>query len=164
MNVAWFACILGAARGMPWLGPIVVAVLAAIHVARIGQPGRLATLFLAAAVGGYLVDSALVLGGIMTFPETARLGGPSTIWMVALWINLATTLHGCMHWLLDRPLAAAALGAIGGPLAYLGGERLGAVDFADPRAMSIAAVALAWVVSMPLLALAGRRARVEVST
>ena len=49
------------------------------------------------------------------------------------------------------PLALAALfGAIGGPLSYLAGARLGAMSFIDSGA-AVTALAIGWGLAMPLL-------------
>ncbi len=47
-------------------------------------------------------------------------------------------------------LAALLAGAIGGPLAYFAGNRLGAVDMPDTM-MALVALALGWSIIMPLL-------------
>lgn len=150
-NAAWFACVLGAAAGLPGLGPALVVALVAWRLA--GSPerrARRAVLVAGAALGGWALDSGLVLAGAMSFPEAARLGSPSTIWMVALWANLAIAIDGpAFAWLAGRPLLAAGFGAIGGAAAYVGGESLGAVELAGTPA--IVAVAALWAIAMPIL-------------
>ena len=62
-NTGWFACILGAAWGIPWFGPAVVAMIALAHLAWrpfSGTRRAEALLLLAALAFGYLVDSLLV--------------------------------------------------------------------------------------------------------
>lgn len=57
-----------------------------------------------------------------------------------------------MTFLLGRPLSGMLLGAIGGPLAYLGAARgWGAIVFAEPRWMAIAALVIGWAIAIPLL-------------
>ena len=59
---AWFACVLGAAGGRPWLGPLVVLAWAALHVALCPDPRREAQLLLAVGVlGGFTTFSAFSL-------------------------------------------------------------------------------------------------------
>ena len=53
-------------------------------------------------------------------------------------------------------LGRAALGAVGGPLAYLAGEKLGAITFNQPL-FAIAALAVIWAVAMPLLVVLATR-------
>jgi len=78
-------------------------------------------------------------------------GSPPPIWILGLWLQFATTLHFSLGWLSKRYPLAALLGLIGGPLAFLGGERLGAATFGDPRALSLGLIALAWAIALPVL-------------
>jgi hypothetical protein len=70
--------------------------------------------------------------------------------MVALWVLFATTFNASLRWLRGRPLLAMALGAVGGPLAYLAGAQLGAISFPE-LASGLAVQAAGWTLLMPLL-------------
>ena len=153
-HISWFACILGAAAGYPWLGVISVAVLGTLHVwTRKTKRSREVALMAIAAVVGFAADSTLVLTGLLDFPESAQIGAPTTWWMVAMWINFAGTLTVSMRWLRGRLVIATLFGAIGGPLAYFTGARLGAVIFPDGTAAGLVAVAVEWGVALPILVL-----------
>ena len=65
-------------------------------------------------------------------------------------VLFATTLNVGMRWLRKSTLVAAIAGAIGGPLAFLAGERMGAVSFADP-ATSLVVIGIGWAVLLPVL-------------
>ena len=45
-----------------------------------------------------------------------------------MWMNFALTLNHAMAWLKGRPVVGLILGAIGGPLAYFAGAKLGAAS------------------------------------
>lgn len=160
--LCWFACVGGAARGLPWLGPLAVAAYAALYL-RTFSSGRARTrqvrLLALAGVVGYLADSVLVLAGVVSFPAHAVLGWPSTVWMVALWVLQAAVLGGVMSWMQGRFALAAVAGAIGGPLAYLAGERAGAAVLGPTHAIAIAVTAAEWAIAMPLLVWMEMRAR-----
>ena len=85
--------------------------------------------------------------------------------MVSLWIAFATTLNHSLRWLVNRPVAAALCGAIGGPLAYLAGAKLGALTIGAPLP-AIALIAVLWAPrwescrSSPLVRTGARRRRV----
>lgn len=149
-KVGWTACVVGAAAGYPLLGVIVVASAASIRIALRPRPAAEIQLYLAAAIIGYSLDSGLVFAGCMSFPEAVRLGGPSPLWMVALWINLAATLHGCMSWMRGRYGTAVIVGAIGGVGAYAGGAKLGALTL-GPTLPSLLAIGAVWAGAMPAL-------------
>jgi len=67
-----------------------------------------------------------------------------------MWPLFATTLNVSMKWMKGKYLLASLFGAIGGPLAYLAGHRLGAVEFSSTlNAMFV--IGIGWAVMMPLL-------------
>jgi hypothetical protein len=149
-QTCWFACILGAAYSRPWAGPAVTAALLTVHLLTLRQWRAELALAALAAAAGFAADSLLVLGGLLSFPPGARLGAPSTLWMTALWAAFAALLNGPLAWLQGRQFVAAAFGALGGPLAYAAGERLGAVELPQwPSAM--AGVAAVWALATPSL-------------
>ena len=147
----WLICVLAAARGLPWAGPLAVLLWVLIHLRlNRGQYKTELILIIAAAVAGYTLDSLLVLAGYLTFPAEARLGYPSPLWMVALWINLATTLRHSLRWLKGRVALGALFGGIGGAAAYYAGSRLDAVSLADPLISSLL-IFLIWALALPAL-------------
>jgi hypothetical protein len=149
-QACWFANVLGAAHGLPWAGPLVTAGWLAVHLAGLrGEAAVELRVLVAAALLGWLADSGLVLAGLVTFPETTRLGGPSPVWMVALWAAFAATLRHSLGWLRGRLASGALLGAAGGPLAYLAGQSLGAITLTGEA--GIAAVAVQYALATPLL-------------
>ena len=72
-------------------------------------------------------------------------------WLIALWLNLAAALNFSLAWLKGRHLLAAAFGAVGGPLAYYGGAKLGGV-VTMPGGWDLLALAAGWAAMTPLLA------------
>lgn len=148
-QIGWAACVLGAAQGFPWAGPLVVAALAlwTVRVSR-DRAGEVRLIVFCAALG-FLLDSFLALIEVFAFRDGFELGWVSRPWMVALWVNFALTLRLSMSWLQGRYLTAAVLGAMGGPLAYAAGARLGAVELNGIYSFSI--LALAWAITIPLL-------------
>ena len=149
-QAAWFAAVLGAAYGMPWLGVAAVPAALALHLALSPNGRPELVLALAAAATGFVFDSVLVASGSFSpipyvFPVPF-----SSLWMVMLWVNLATTMNVSMGWLSGRYALAAVFGAIGGPLAYYSGAKLGAMT-AMPGPAGLAAIGIAWAIAMPLL-------------
>lgn len=151
LNIGWWSCVLGAAHGAAWAGPAVIAALVAIHLALVPCRRRELVTLAAAGVFGYAADSLLVLAGAFDFPADARLGAPSTIWMVALWVNFATSFNVALYWLVKRPWLGAALGFVGGPLAYVGGWQFDALLAPNGIAALAALVAVQWAIATPLV-------------
>lgn len=147
---AWFITILSAASGFAWLGPGFTFLWMLLHLAYVNER-RLAELDLLifAAISGYFLDSLLVLLSFITFPPQTALGAPSTLWMIALWINLAATLNVSLKWIHGNFILAALLGGIGGPLTYYAGSRLGALEING--LWSLLAISVEWLIAMPVL-------------
>jgi len=151
LNLGWFACVLGAVWGRPLMGPLVVAGLLALHLAMMEHRRREIALVLGAGLLGYSLDSALVLAGAIDFGPGSGPLAPTKLWMVALWMNYASGLNLALYWLAGRPVLAAALGAVGGPLAYWAGVQLGALVLPDGPQWGLPLIGTSWVVAMPAL-------------
>jgi Protein of unknown function (DUF2878) len=149
--LGWFSCVVGAARGWLWLGPAVAAVLLLVHLALTPSRVREARLILLAGLFGFAVDTSLASAGLFSFTRTSVTPWLSPLWMVALWMLFATTLNGSMSWLAGRYGLAALLGFLFGPVSYVAGARLGAIDLPDRWIGSLAGVAVAWAFAMPTL-------------
>ena len=154
-QLAWFAVILGAAHGLAWAGAACALLIAALHHARRREVLDLKLMGLAAAIG-LLVDSTLALTGQVRF-AAAWPPGVAPYWMLSLWIVFAITLNHSLRWLMTRPLAAALAGALGGPLAYLAGAKLGALSILSPST-TLPLIALLWAAAMAALSLVVLRA------
>jgi hypothetical protein len=155
-QLCWLACILGAAFQMPMLGVAVVALAVAYHLYRAQFAAPELTLIVIAALIGAVWDSLLVAAGWLVYPNGMLLEGTAPYWIVALWISFATTFNVSLRWFKQRLVLAALFGAIGGPLAFLAGERLGGVVFTSYPA-ALTALALGWALLMPLMLLIARR-------
>ena len=149
-QAAWFAAVLGAARGMFWLGPVAMIPTLAIHLLLQNNRSGELKLLLAAGLLGVTLDTVFVAGGVFT-PLQHLLPRPfSPPWMICLWLNFAATLNVSMAWLRGRYLLAALFGAIGGPLAYYSGAKLGATE-ALPTTTGMLLLAIGWGIMTPLL-------------
>lgn len=149
-QASWFACVLGGAQGTPWVGPLVVAGVAAYHVTRASNPiAELSLLAMAAGIG-VAFDSALAATGWVSYPSGQWHPLLAPYWIVALWVAFATTLNVSMSWLKQHRWLAVAFGALGGPIAYLGGSKLGGITLNNPT-MALITLALGWAIITPVL-------------
>ena len=149
-QAGWFATVLGAANGAPWLGPLAVLVAVVLHLRTANDAAAELRLLASAVALGLLADSLLLATGWIAYPNGSWLPGLAPYWIVTLWALFATTLNVSMRWMSGRYLLAAVFGAIGGPLSYLAGARLGAMTFVQTEA-ALAALAVGWGLAMPLL-------------
>jgi len=155
-QLGWFACVLGGANDLALAGTLAVAAVVGMHLVLAQRPGPEALLIAVAAAVGLAWDSMLVALGLMNYPSGNFAPGLAPHWIVAMWALFATSLNLSMSWLKGRPRLAAVFGAVGGPLAYLAGERLGGLQMPDPVA-ALGIQAIGWAVILPLLTrLAGR--------
>ena len=142
-QIGWFACVLGAAKQMPWLGVIVVAAIIAWHLSKAKQAKpELILLALVLIIGGSF-DQLMLSSGLISYQAHGWefLNNPSALtpaWILALWAEFVTILNVSLRWMRNKWLVAILFGAIGGPLAYMGAEKLGAVTLNSLPATYIA--------------------------
>jgi len=149
-QTAWFGAVLGAAHDVPVWGTIGVAVAIAWHLSVSARPAREAKLVAAVCLIGMIIESGSAAMGHVHFTSGQPQVRLAPYWMVALWGLLATALNVTMRWLKGRPLLAAFLGAIAGPLSFVSGVRLGGAQFID-AGPALASIALTWAITMPVL-------------
>nr|WP_207280756.1 DUF2878 domain-containing protein [Thiocystis violacea] len=150
-QLAWFACVLGGAHHWPWLGVIVAVLVVALRLLQSPKPQTEAVMILAVGLIGAAWDSLLVRLGFLSYPSGMLLPWLAPIWIIAMWLAFATTLNVSLGWLKGRWYLASLFGAIGGPLAYYAGNRLGGVSFPDTL-VAMTVLAGGWSFLMPLTA------------
>ena len=136
-DLYWFMVVLFRERGLVlWLG---LAILACFMLP---AAQRLCALMLTAAGGG--LDALWALPGLIDFHGEALL----PLWMLALWLMFSVmwTHLTCSTSLPGWMLVIMATG--GGPIAYLIGERLGAITFLEPTFIVVGLMATGWLVLM----------------
>lgn len=155
-QVAWFLCVSAAADGSIWVGVGAAAATVALHLAIIAVPERRAReagYIVVVGLVGTLLDSGLGALGAIRYPGTdeAWTYAIAPPWIASLWVLFATLPHHSLAWLVGRPALAALLGAIGGPLSFYAGLRMGAVGVGDEPLMTWGALALEYALATPLL-------------
>jgi apolipoprotein D and lipocalin family protein len=155
-QAVWFACVAGAAHDLPWVGALAAALALGMHFALVDRWQLDLQLIGVAVLIGFVLDSTLAATGLLEFTSGVWVHGLTTYWMLCLWIAFATTLRHSLRWLVNRPLLAAAAGALGGPLAYYAGASLGALRL--PALISaLPAIGALWGGALWTLATATRR-------
>lgn len=158
-EAAWLAAVIGAGDGLWWPGVLATALFAAWRFAASPQRRVEARLVGTALALGIVFDAALVWMGLVRY-AAARPWPAVPAWMAALWVAFALTIVPLFGYLHARPWLAALLGAVGGPLAYLGAARgWGAVALPSPAWHALAVLAIGWGIALPLLCSLARRWR-----
>ena len=156
-QIGWIAAVVGAGQGHPWLGMGVALTLLVGHLVLARRRRAELRLVVAAGLMGLAIDSTQAAAGLLSFPSGVVVSWLCPPWIVVMWMQFASTFRFSLRWLVGRPLRALIFGAVGGPLAYVIGERLGAVELGSPRVVSLLVLSLAWTVAVPsLMWLAGR--------
>ena len=156
-QLVWFAIVISASRGQPMWG--IAAALAFIALQFHYSTTRSADsrALVAAFLCGFLLDGALVSTGWLQY-ASPLINLPAPVWILSLWLAFAMTLNHSMAFLRGKPLLAAVLGGIGGPMAYLGAARgFDAVIFATPAWPGILLLAIGWASALATLAVLTQR-------
>ena len=152
LQIGWFACAIGAARGMPWLGPLVVLVYLILHLAWSEKRARELTFILLVGLLGWVVDSLKKVTGLISYASDISITWMAPPWIEAMWLLFSTSLNGTLMWLQGRYFVAVILGAVFGPLSYVTGVRLGAIEFNKDLLFTIVVLAVVWGISVPFIA------------
>ncbi|MEX5503726.1 DUF2878 domain-containing protein [Pseudomonas putida] len=150
LQAGWWICVLGAEH--PWLLLLVIAGVA-VHLRLCPDVNAEFRALLCVTLAGCVLDSVLGAMGVFGFDAW-----PLPLWLALLWLVLASGMRHSLAWAGRRWRIGALLGALGGPLAYLGGARL--ADVALPLGALQTGLLLMpiWALALPLLArLAARR-------
>ena len=146
--LGWFACLLGATHNMPWLGVLVMTALLSLHLFLTANRTQELCFILVTGLLGTSLDSLLMLSGLYTFTDHT-LSWLCPVWLTALWMGFASTLNHSMRWLRGRYRLACLFGAVGGPLSYYAGVRLGALSFVPSTGAAMMVLAAVWSLVVP---------------
>ena len=141
----------GAASGHPAWGAALALLLLAVHTALAPRPAMELRLILATVVVGMAWDSALAATGVVQYHVGVWLEGTAPYWIGVLWALFAAMLNHSLRWLRRRPLPGLVFGAVGGPLSFWAGQRMGAASFPDAP-LALAVLSAGWALLMPALA------------
>lgn len=149
-QAGWFACVLFGTTPYHLMGPLIVGLIIAYHLMTV--PGQIVekNLLLSALMIGVVWESLLTASGLLTYAQGQFVEWLAPVWIMFMWPLLAITLNVSLRWMKDRFWLSVVFGAIGGPAAFLAGERLGAVSFSDTFVATLV-LAAGWAVLFPLL-------------
>lgn len=155
-QAAWFACVLGAAHAMPWLGVIATVFVLAWHLMQAKAAKPEAILLTITLLIGAAFDQIMLSSNLIHYQSHGWSDALVPSWILALWAGFVTALNVSLRWMQGKLLIAVLFGAIGGPLAYMGAERLGAVTLsAYPQ--SYLALSIGWAILTPVLLILAKR-------
>lgn len=150
-QVAWFSCVLGAANGLPWLGVAITTLVLIWHLKQVHQVHHELKILVSTLLIGAVLDQSFLLLHLIDYQHHGWSSWFVPVWILALWLAFATTLNMSLAWLQKKHWVSFLFGMMGGPLAYIAAEKLGAVVIVNE--ISYIALALGWAVVTPLLLL-----------
>lgn len=156
----WFAVVIGAAKGNAWVGMVLSVAFVAWQVLASSQRAVACRLVALAVLLGLLVDGGANGLGLVRYASDglALPPGGAPLWILGLWGAFGVTMVSAFRWIAGRPIVAAILGAMGGPLSYMGAQRgWGAVEFISPTWHALVYLAAGWAIALAVLALAAAR-------
>lgn len=157
-QIAWFAALYGGIYDWLTLATLPALLAAIWHLSRnrfhinaeIG-------LFIGVVILGFLIETAFVALGAITFVGAPLFGFGPPLWILAMWLAFATLPNGCLNWLKGKWVLQIALGGLTGPLSYLAGGKLGGATLHEPVLQSLAIIGIGWAFALPVIFwLAGR--------
>jgi Protein of unknown function (DUF2878) len=149
-QAGWFACVLGAAKQLPWLGVIFMCLFLAWHISQAKQANPEIVLVVITVIIGAIYDQIMTQNSLLTYQAHGWSTDLPAAWILALWAEFAMVLNVSLRWMRGHWLIAVVFGAIGGPMAYIGAARLGAVTI-DVLPLSYVALSVGWAIITPLL-------------
>lgn len=156
-QLVWFAIVISASRGQPLFGIFASLIFIALQFSTSNTRRSDTRALLVALICGFLMDGALAATGWLQY-ASPLLSLPAPVWILALWMAFAMTLNHSMVFLRGRPVLAALLGGIGGPMAYLGAARgFNAVVFTAPAWHAIVLLSVGWAIALATLAILTQR-------
>lgn len=149
-QIGWFACVLGGANEMPWLGPLLAVPILAWHFHQSSIWTKEFQLIAIITLAGSCFDQFLLWLGWIQYPTSSWPSWLLPVWMMTLWMLFSSTLNVSLRWMRGKYLVAVLFGAIGGPIAYLAGQKLGAMELvAQTNALIV--LAAGWGLMMPAM-------------
>ena len=148
-QLVWFICILGAAINETYTAVAFSLLLILLHFYLVKDRKNELKILLVASIIGFLFDGFLLKSELVLYTNHGWSYSITPLWIIVLWMGFAITLNSSLSWLKKKIKLSAVFGAIGGPLAYLAGEKLEAVTLMAP--ITLIVIAIGWSLITPLL-------------
>lgn len=142
-QVNWLLMVFGQ-NSFLWLALLLIG----FHLLLLPEPARDIVLMVVVTCCGVILDGLLKIFGFFSFSADFW---PIPLWLIVIWMSLGLLPNHSLGWLKGRWVLSALLGAVGGPLAYWAGVRLGVASFNWPLLPSLLLLALLWACFWPLV-------------
>lgn len=156
-QLSWLVCVLSGAAGNNLPAILVTVFFVLVHFQFFASHYADSRLIIAGLLVGLILDSFYSAAGLMHY--NAQSWPPvAPWWILCLWVNFMLTLNHSLSWLMDRLWLSALLAAVGSPLSYFAGQKLGALTWQQPELLVIVS-AVSWAIVVPFLFILAKRWR-----
>lgn len=151
----WMLLTWGAGAGQLWWPSALTAAILAAACWRAGsQWWRVAVILAVGLMCAIAVDGSLIKIQLVGYAGADPTVPVPPVWIISLWLVFAAALALPARGLLTSPVLAGILGAIGGPLAYLGA---GSLDAIETSRNGLIVVGIFYALATPVLVLVVNR-------
>ena len=154
-QLVWFICIIGAATNETHTAVAFSLLIVLFHIYLTKYKTSELKILLLASIIGFLFDGFLLKSELVLYADHGWSYSITPLWIIVLWMGFAITLNSSLSWLKKKLNLSILFGSLGGPLAYLAGEKLGAVTLMTPDTLMI--ISIGWAIITPLLILASNK-------
>ena len=154
-QLIWFVCILGAAINETHAAVAVSLTIILFHFYLTKDKKNELKIVIIASIIGFLFDGFLLKSELVLYANHGWSYSITPLWIIILWMGFAITINSSLSWLKKKLNLSILFGAIGGPLAYLAGEKLGAVTLLTSDTLLV--IATGWAIITPLLILVSNK-------
>ena len=148
-KLSWWACVLGAVNGLKYLGPIAMLIFLVLHLYLNSTNRSELKLILIFAFVGTFIDTMMaysnLIGYVGLYSDDIII---APLWITAMWCGFSALVNHSLAWLKDKWSSAFLFGAIGGPLAYFAGQKIGAINGINTLS-SVMAIGIFWALVFP---------------
>lgn len=152
-QAVWFATVLSAGHAERWWWGA-LALIGFVSIVLLGWPPlrqRVLWMIGVALVFGLVIDTGMVVANVW-HTSPMMLPAPLTpLWLLLLWAAFGIYIALSLEMLYGRYGLAAAVGAIGGTLAYRGGTVFDAILWGEPAWLSTLVMVIVWALVFPVL-------------
>lgn len=131
--LAWFSCISLAAKGFAWISALIVLLCVLLQIYwqyKVEHNTKGLWLLLGLIVGvSTLVDSMLIVSGVVVYNANPFAPYATSPWMISIWISFTVVLYSTLKPLFQRLILLGLLSFSGFALAFAIGAKMGAASF-----------------------------------
>lgn len=145
-QIIWLIAVIGAANELIWPTIIIVGLFCVWQLSPKRRHKNDLRLVIFALITGLILDSTWQASGLIQYQLSLPFIAP--IWILSLWVCLALGINHSLAWLKKSLWLPILFGAIGAPLSYLAGNRLGALSYPDGLLMINILLSISWAAVM----------------